>query len=702
MLHSLNFSGIRGLHIVHGNIRSLPSKFNQLKAYLTDSSITLLSLSETWLTQNIPDYLSYIPGYKLLRHDRTWEQIHGQTKKGGGLCCYVNINYTFSHIDLLPLNVSTQDVELQCITLDQKFMKKMVIINLYRPPQGNPQTFIDTLSDTYNRIQILYPNSEIIALGDFNIDFNDKLNANTKKLKWIEQSTELKQQIKGITRHSNKGSCIDLLYTNMTTNFTTRILNVNLSDHEFIYLNRKHVPKPITKLSFKGRTYKNYNKELFSERLTSKDWTDYYTIDDVDRLWSILYDCINQEADVMCPWRNYKIAKAKDPWITNELLEMIKDKDRLLRKAKKSQFEQHWDNARHERNIVNQAINSAKSKFIKENLNENQNDPKKFWQNIHTVLPNKNTSSTLNLKDINGNFLNDDLKTASLLNEYFTNIGPSLAGDMSDPWIFNGNPCDSSLGENIVATPDEVSKLVKDINITKASALDRLSSRLIKDALLCLNEQFTYLINTSFAQGTFPSQWKMATIIPLPKDGDTSLPNNFRPISLLPIPGKIIERIMYNRLIKHLDLNHILVDNQGGFRKNNSTINSVSKFIHEIYTSINDKEITLSTFIDFSKAFDTVNHEILLQKLHLMGIKNVNFDWLSSYLTNRFQKTCVNNTSSPSANIVCGVPQGSILGPLLFLVYVNDLPTSVNYCSIYLYADDTRIQYRNCQKLYAI
>ena len=181
----------------------------------------------------------------------------------------------------------------------------------------------------------------------------------------------------------------------------------------------------------------------------------------------------------------------------------------------------------------------------------------------------------------------------------------------------------------------------------------------------------------------------MTNVIPLPKEGDLTKCTNYRPISLLPLPGKLIEKIVHNRLSNFLE-NHSLLDpNQGGFRKNNPTINSIANYIDNIYDAINNNKTSLAIYIDFSKAFDTVNHEILLQKLSHLGIKNNSLLWLKSYLHNRKQRTFINNVYSNYNNIECGVPQGSTLGPLLFLVYINDLRNCLTHSKSYLYADDT-------------
>ena len=225
------------------------------------------------------------------------------------------------------------------------------------------------------------------------MDMNDKNNPNYKHMKWLERATGLKQQIQGFTRYSDKNSCIDHLFTNMQDNFSTKILDVNLSDHQFLYLNRKHTPKPKDKIDFTGRSYKNYDEKLFCLQLLQEDWVEYYSSRNVDVAWNILYNKILLIADRMCPLKRYKVAQANDPWITNEILEMIKDKDRLLRKAKKRKLAADWENAKLARNNTNAIIHQAKTNFIKENLNEHHDDSKKFWQIIHTILP-----SSLNSK----------------------------------------------------------------------------------------------------------------------------------------------------------------------------------------------------------------------------------------------------------------------------------------------------------------
>ena len=419
----------------------------------------------------------------------------------------------------------------------------------------------------------------------------------------------------------------------MQNNFSTKILDVNLII-SFFYLNRKHTPKPKDKIDFTGCPYKNYDEKLFCLQLLQEDWVEYYSSRNEDVAWKIFYNQIISIADQMCPLKQYKVAQAKDPLITNEILEMIKDKDRLLRKAKRHKRAADWENAKLVRNNTNAIIHQAKNNCIRENLNEHHDDSKKIWQSIHTILPSSKATlnSKISIKDPNGNFMNNDKDIAKKINEHFTNIGPSLAANINEPWNA-GQQVITTMSDTIVVDRLELLKLLKDLHTTKSSAIENLSSCLVKDSLVCLIDQFLVLVNLSFRTGKFPTDWKKGVIIPLPKDGDLSICNDYRPISLLPVLGKIIEKIYHSRLMSYIEDNHILTEKQGGFRKNNSTINTVTDFTREICSAENNHEISLTTFIDFSKAFDPVNLEILLAKVKLFGIKNNNFTWLENYLT---------------------------------------------------------------------
>ena len=205
--------------------------------------------------------------------------------------------------------------------------------------------------------------------------------------------------------------------------------------------------------------------------------------------------------------------------------------------------------------------------------------------------------------------------------------------------------------------------------------------------------QITYLYNLSILQSSVPLAWKVALVTPLQKDGDPTDTNNLRPISLLPLPGKILERLIHSQVMNYLESNNILSKHQGGFRNNHSTLDTIAKFTDDVYTAINSHELTLAVFIDFRKAFDTINHQILLKQLNKLGFDNNFTNWTKDYLTDRFQQTLANGIRSGPRRVTCGVPQGSILGPLFFLVYINDLSSAIKRSQLKLFADDTTIYY---------
>ena len=231
--------------------------------------------------------------------------------------------------------------------------------------------------------------------------------------------------------------------------------------------------------------------------------------------------------------------------------------------------------------------------------------------------------------------------------------------------------------------------MVKDINISKSSGLDDISSFILKEAFLTLIPETTHMMNLSISSSTFPSAWKKALVVPIPKAGNKTMVKNYRPISLLPLPGKVLEKLIHGQISDHLESTSLLSENQHGFRKKYSTTHSVAQFTNYINTKMDSKTPTLATYIDFRKAFDCVQHRVLLHKLSKMNLGDSTVQWIRSFLTGREQRVLANNVYSSFLPITQGVPQGSVLGPLFYIVYANDLAKTFLNCNVAMYADDT-------------
>ena len=243
-------------------------------------------------------------------------------------------------------------------------------------------------------------------------------------------------------------------------------------------------------------------------------------------------------------------------------------------------------------------------------------------------------------------------------------------------------------GEPLIVSLEETHKLVKSINTSKSSGIHGISSKVLRDALLETTPQLHDIFNKSLGNGIFPNQWATSMVVPIPKVGKLNEIGNWRPISLLPIPGRLLEKCVHKHILDHLQVNDLLSKAQFGFRPGLGTSDAVFEFSKHVYTELDKGNHVGACYVDASKAFDSVHHLLLLRKCSALGLHNDVNLWLKSYLSDRKQVTLLNNTHSTEAKVSFGVPQGSSLRPLMFLIFVNDLPYVFQKCKSYMYADD--------------
>ena len=692
-------SKAKGLKIVHLNIRSLLPKFDQIKTLLTQHDIDVLTISETWLNSNIEDKLVAIPGYTLLRLDRHTKEPR---TRGGGLIAYITQNKGLQVQDLPEDNVSTKHLEAQWFQITMPRSRNIIICNTYRPPAGTVKLALNTLNMSIANKNLR--RKDLFILGDLNINYKNKNSPNYKKLAFFESSNSLKQVINRATRTTkNTNSILDLILTNCKYIAMAGTLDTFISDHQPIFIVKKKQRTQVEGIKFQGRTYRNFNEEDFINNLKNRDWNKFYGTLDVDQQWSLINLAIRDELDKQCPVKNFRFSKTKPQYIHKDILEQMRNRDYFYRKAKLTQSEDDWNIAKFLRNQTNSNIRRARAEAVQQELENCKNDSSRFWRNITNIFPNKADKTHNTIKLTNRGVPVEKGATAQFINDFFINIGKAVSPTVGTYTPYHPKAANSSevevsdeepLAESYSLssfTETEVFKQVKALNITKSSGLSNISARVVRLSLKTLNTEFTHLLNTSITTNKFPDEWKKATVTPIPKKGNLQLVSNYRPISLLPTPGKVMEKLIHNQLVEHIENNGLLSDYQYGFRRNRSTLHAVTQVVNHVGNNLNKKIRTVAIFIDFKKAFDCLQFPVLITKLSKLGLHQDTVEWLKDYLTNRSQSTIANDTRSPYANITQGVPQGSILGPLLYIIYANDIQDLITKSKFAFYADDTVI-----------
>ena len=310
-----------------------------------------------------------------------------------------------------------------------------------------------------------------------------------------------------------------------------------------------------------------------------------------------------------------------------------------------------------------------------------QRESTEYWSRNNTVFKHNNREITSNVE------------IANHFNSYYLNMAKNLQSKIPKQSIDPSSYLKCKNVSSLFLMPTDENEVCKIITTLKNSSPghDGIDIKIIKHIKHAIITPLVHLCNQSFSQGKIPNELKIAKVIPIYKKGDKGNFANYRPISILPAFSKIFEKLAYNRIINFLDKHDILSDNQYGFRKGRSTDTAIHVLVEKFYENVENDDIMIGLFIDFSRAFDTISHNLLLQKLYHYGFRGIALDWFTDYLYNRKQFVMYNNVKSNMGKIDYGVPQGSILGPLLFLLYINDICNVSNKISCILFADDTNI-----------
>jgi hypothetical protein len=667
-------------------------KIDEIETFLiNDAKLDIICLSETWLDENIPTTLVDIKDYTFLRKDRS-------ANIAGGVGLYI--------MDALPFRRANElefpESDILWIEINPG-NKKIFVGACYRPPGQSleeKELFLSNLNDSVELAFQANPES-LFIMGDFNDSCTVWESDHPRsqlglKLYDFINSHDLHQMIKEPTHIVNgTASILDLLITDSPGYIINQHQNTLPpigSKHQIIY----------AEIRVQYRRDKPYLREIWNYKrgdynglvtdLSNVPWaTGNALFDDIDDLADYWHKSFMDVCKSNVPNRVVRIKPMDKPWMTHNVRLAIRRRNRLynrLKRTRRPDHEEAWKHSAKEANfIMNQAKKAHKEKIKNLLMNTNTGE-KKYWMIAKQVYGNKKSMSIPALV-VDNKSISTSSDKAKHFTTYFAaqqTLPPLPFNHALPPILFLTNQRLHSIQTN----ETEVLKILKSLDTGKANGPDGVSNKLLKESASAIASPLSSLFNKSFDLAKVPTQWKKSNICPIHKKEDRSLVSNYRPIALLSCVGKVQERVVYIHLYRYLKINKLLTWKNSGFKELDSAMNQLLFITDKIHKALEEGREICLVFLDVSKAFDRVWHAGLLHKLRCLGIEDKLFEWLCDYLDNRKIRAVVNGQNSDWADTTAGVPQGSILGPLLFLVFINDITLNIE-SDIHLFADDTSL-----------
>ena len=677
--------------IIHANVRSLPKNKWKLENLIAnfDKQISIIALSETWLTKiNEKDFENFgnYKGY-----------FKSRNKQGGGVGFFINKNFKIKERKDLKFNNNNSDA--LTVELIQENAKNILLTVIYKPPNENADEFNHDL-EVY--LSLLSREDKIsYCAGDFNFDlfktgkhqatedfYNNMLSHNHVPL--IYKATRVT---------STSATLIDNIFTNDPRINLTGIIIDDISDHFPIFATTNKTIKNVTKIKVRYRKMDENAINNFINVLKDHSWESVMSQTNVNNSYDTFEKIILDEYESCFPLKDKTITKYNNnikPWITAGIIISTRTKSKLYKKYLRNPTLIHETNYRNFNKILKKTITLSQKEYYRTKFQSAEGNIKENWKIINELLNrNKSNTTSNNTFVYNEKTISDKQEIANSFNSFFSKIGQNLANKIPNS---NKSPIEflqnlEKQANSLFIQPiveDELKKILSKLK-DSAAGFDEIKPIIIRYSNEHLFTPLLFILNQSLQSGIFPEKLKIAKVTPIFKKGEHNLFTNYRPISVLSVFSKILEKIMYSRLMSFITQYEILYLNQFGFREKRSTSMAILTFVEKIRKSLDNKELCIGLFLDFAKAFDTINHKILFEKLDFYGIRGIALDWVKSYFKDRKQLTIYENKKSTLENITCGVPQGSVLGPLFFIIYINDIHLTSDKLFFVLFADDTNI-----------